>query len=72
MLEEYSEHFLLTLWRINTKVVIVDPSVANITIGESDGKWICKGNFEATRGYQCDLFTEVRIFTLRGRVNESE
>ena len=38
MLEEYREHFLLTLWETDAKVEIVDPSVANITIGESDGK----------------------------------
>lgn len=38
MLEEYSEHFFLRLWQTDAKVVITEPRVANITIGESDGK----------------------------------
>ena len=38
LLEEYSEHFFLTLSSIDAKVEIVEPSIANITIGESDGE----------------------------------
>ncbi|CAB4041243.1 microfibril-associated glyco 4-like, partial [Paramuricea clavata] len=52
MLEEYSEHFLLTLWPIDTKVVIVDPSVANITIGESDDIFFCDPN---ANQYPCHI-----------------
>lgn len=38
MLEEYSEFFFLNLWQNDAKVEIIEPRVANITIGESDGK----------------------------------
>ena len=38
MLEEYREHFFLTLLSTDPKVTIGQPSLANITIGESDGK----------------------------------
>ena len=38
MLEEYSEHFFLSLGQTDAKVVIIEPRITNITIGESDGK----------------------------------
>ena len=38
MLEEYREHFFLTLSDNDPKVEVVDPKIANISIGESDGK----------------------------------
>ena len=38
MLEEYNEHFFLTLTRYDVNVQIIEPWIANITIGESDGE----------------------------------
>ena len=40
MLEEYREHFFLTLSDNDPKVEVVDPKIANISIGESDGKYL--------------------------------
>lgn len=42
MREEYSETFLVSLTKISNYVEIVDPQVTNITIAESDGKYIYK------------------------------
>lgn len=38
MLEEYSEHFLVSLSPLDSNVKIMQPNATNITIAESDGK----------------------------------
>lgn len=38
MVEEYSEYFFLNLSTTDAKVHIIEPSVANLSIGKSDGK----------------------------------
>jgi hypothetical protein len=48
MLGEYREHFILTLLSTDPKVTIDQPSLANITIGESDGKKLQSSSGEAS------------------------
>ncbi|XP_028394545.1 uncharacterized protein LOC114518753 [Dendronephthya gigantea] len=52
MLEEYDEHFILTLTRIDVNVQIIEARIANITIGESDDIFFCDPN---AKSYPCHI-----------------